>query len=201
MQCENKTVFQIKYGGMIKRITSFVKPFMPVVFNLGDATPEGSWTIFGGVANRYFMYTAVLHMLYSSFKGGRLVIVACYNESGHKKVWKHCILALYSRQVKVAIVTSAAWQYQRAPQVCFLDGFCSFYALTSQPACFPVYNGQNSFAINLRENLLVSRTAHGPRSCFSLCGRSFTDQQSKRCHFPVISSRVAEWKWSVEALE
>jgi len=39
-----------------------------VVLNLVSRSPEGSWTIFGGVANRRFMYTAVLHLLYSSFR-------------------------------------------------------------------------------------------------------------------------------------
>jgi len=41
-------------------------------FQPGDPTPEGSWTIFGGVANRYFTYAAVLHLLYSSFRWGSL---------------------------------------------------------------------------------------------------------------------------------
>jgi len=34
--------------------------------------PEGSWTIFGGVASRFFMYTAVVHLHYSSFRWGSL---------------------------------------------------------------------------------------------------------------------------------
>ena len=32
----------------------------------------GSWTIFGGANGRYFMYRAVLHLLYSSFRWGLL---------------------------------------------------------------------------------------------------------------------------------
>jgi len=51
--------------------------------------PEGSWIIFGEVTSRYFMYTAVLHSLYSSFCGGRWVIMDCYNGSLYKKVEKH----------------------------------------------------------------------------------------------------------------
>jgi len=31
----------------------------------------GSWNIFEGVASRYFMYTAILHLLYSSFRWRR----------------------------------------------------------------------------------------------------------------------------------
>jgi len=36
----------------------------------GSWPPEGLWTIFGGVTSRFFMYTAVLHLLYSSFRCG-----------------------------------------------------------------------------------------------------------------------------------
>jgi len=32
----------------------------------------GLWTIFGRVTSRYFMYRAVLHLLYSSFRWGLL---------------------------------------------------------------------------------------------------------------------------------
>jgi len=32
----------------------------------------GSWTIFGGATGRYFMYTAVVHLLYPSFRWGLL---------------------------------------------------------------------------------------------------------------------------------
>ena len=38
----------------------------------GAATPEGSWKIFWRVASRYFMYTDVLHLLYSGFRWGSL---------------------------------------------------------------------------------------------------------------------------------
>jgi len=44
----------------------WIQLFSTIVFN------RGSWSIFGGVANRYFMYTAVLHFLYSSFRCGSL---------------------------------------------------------------------------------------------------------------------------------
>jgi len=44
----------------------------PVVFNLGAATPRGVVNHFWRVPSRYFMYTAVLHMLYSSFGWGLL---------------------------------------------------------------------------------------------------------------------------------
>ena len=37
-----------------------------------------------GVSSRYFMYTAVLHLVYWSFGWGRWVIVGCYN-------WSRCI--------------------------------------------------------------------------------------------------------------
>ena len=49
---------------------------------------NGSWTIFGGVAIRYFMYTAALHFLFSSFRWGRWVIVGCYSGSRYRKGWK-----------------------------------------------------------------------------------------------------------------
>jgi len=45
---------------------------LAVVFNLGVTAPEGSWIIFRGVASRYFRYTGVLHLLYSSFRCGSL---------------------------------------------------------------------------------------------------------------------------------
>ena len=44
-------------------------------FQTGGCEPKGSWTIFGGVATRCFMHTAVLHLLYSSFDEGRWVIL------------------------------------------------------------------------------------------------------------------------------
>ena len=37
-------------------------------FSSWSRDPGGSWTIFGGAANRYFMYTAILNLLYSSFR-------------------------------------------------------------------------------------------------------------------------------------
>jgi len=48
----------------------------PVVFNLGVGTPEELWSIFGEVTSRYFMYTALLHLLYSSFRWGSLGYIA-----------------------------------------------------------------------------------------------------------------------------
>jgi len=41
--------------------------------NWGPRPTQGSWTIFGGVASWYFIYTTVLHLLYSSFRWGSLV--------------------------------------------------------------------------------------------------------------------------------
>ena len=49
--------------------------FTSVVFNHGSRPPKESWTILGGVTSRYFMYAAVLSMLYSSFRWGLCVIV------------------------------------------------------------------------------------------------------------------------------
>jgi len=54
----------------------------------GSRSPEGSWTIFGGVASRHFMYTAILHLLYSGFGWGCLVTVGCYNGPRFKTGWK-----------------------------------------------------------------------------------------------------------------
>jgi len=59
-----------------------------VSFNLAVATPKGSWTIFGGVASRYFTYTAVLHLLYSSFRWGSSGLAIYHDGSRYKKGWK-----------------------------------------------------------------------------------------------------------------
>jgi len=45
--------------------------FSAVIFN-PCRDSEGSWTMFGGVASRYFMYTAVWYLLYLSFIWGSL---------------------------------------------------------------------------------------------------------------------------------
>jgi len=42
----------------IHGFTSQISAFQP-----GDRDPRGSWSIFGGVVNRYFMHKAVLHLL------------------------------------------------------------------------------------------------------------------------------------------
>jgi len=45
------------------------------------------------VTSRFFMHTAELHFVWSSFRWGSLVIVGCYNGSrtgGTKKVENHC---------------------------------------------------------------------------------------------------------------
>ena len=64
----------------LSSIQYFASP-KPVFFNPVLATPEGSSIAYGLVASRYFMYTAVLHLLYSSFRWGLCVIMGCYNGS------------------------------------------------------------------------------------------------------------------------
>jgi len=57
------------------------------------------WTIFGGVACRFFMHTAMLHLVWSSFRWGSLVMMGCYNGSrtrGAKKVENHCSMQICS---------------------------------------------------------------------------------------------------------
>ena len=48
---------------------------------LSERCPDGSWTIFGGGASRFFMHAAVLHMVWSSFRRELLVVVDCYHWS------------------------------------------------------------------------------------------------------------------------
>jgi len=69
------------------------RSFNPMVFNLGSRTLEESWTIFGGVGSSYFMYTAVLYLLHSSFRWGSLVYtrVAILGR-GTKKVENHSFM-------------------------------------------------------------------------------------------------------------
>jgi len=50
--------------------STFSIPSTTLVFNPGVVTPRVVVHIFGGVASRYFMYTAVLHLLYTSFRWG-----------------------------------------------------------------------------------------------------------------------------------
>jgi len=68
------------YGSATFAIFSQASGFQP-----GSRPPEGSWTIFGGTASRYFMYTAVLHLLNSSFRWGSLDYSGSYNASRYKK--------------------------------------------------------------------------------------------------------------------
>ena len=50
-------------------------------FQRGSPLAEGSCTVFGGVASRYFMYTAAYICFVRVLDGGRGVIVGCYNGS------------------------------------------------------------------------------------------------------------------------
>jgi len=58
---------------------------------MGRDPPEGSWTVFGGAASRYFKCTAALHLLYSSNDRSRWIIVICYDGWRSKKGWKPLI--------------------------------------------------------------------------------------------------------------
>jgi len=58
-------------------------------------SPDGSWTNFGSVASRFFINTAVLHLVWSSFRWGLLVIVGCYNGSRTRGTKRLKTTALY----------------------------------------------------------------------------------------------------------
>ena len=62
--------------------------YEPVVFNLGVATSDGSWTILGKVARRYFLYKAVLHLFSLRLRWGLLVYSGLLNGSWYRKGWK-----------------------------------------------------------------------------------------------------------------
>jgi len=60
------------------------------VFNLFVDTLSGVVNYLRGAAGRWLMYTAVLDLVYSSFRWCRWVIVGCHNWSRYKKVDNHC---------------------------------------------------------------------------------------------------------------
>ena len=65
-----------------------VKPYSArsLDFNMRVTTTRSVVNHFWRVENRYFMYTAVLHLVYSNFIDGDLwLIVGCYNGSRYKQ--------------------------------------------------------------------------------------------------------------------
>jgi len=66
----------------------------PVVLNLGFSSTGGAVNNFGRVASRYFMYTAVIHFVCSSFRWGSLDYSGFLYWDTVQKVWNHCLMFL-----------------------------------------------------------------------------------------------------------